>query len=251
MPAFALLLPVQVAVASTAAVHAASNLSRVALPAVRARRDVMVRFGLSPATCLDGELSASRTDVPGDILPPGHGELMPGGCRLRPEMLHGRQVARSGRRMPAAIGDEPGGEMAKAELKTKPTKQTVSAFIGAIEDPARRKECRAVAALMKKVTKASPKMWGGAIVGFGDIHLKYASGRELDWFKVGFSPRKQSLTLYLMPGSEKYAELLARLGKVKAGKGCVYVNRLEDIDVGVLERLVRESAVQAEKHRGR
>jgi hypothetical protein len=93
---------------------------------------------------------------------------------------------------------------------------------------------------MKKVTKAEPKMWGPAIVGFGEIRLKYDSGRELDWMIVGFSPRKANLTLYALGGSEK-PELMKRLGKHKTGKGCLYINKLSDVDIKVLEELVTQA----------
>lgn len=96
-------------------------------------------------------------------------------------------------------------------------------------------------ALMKQVTKSELKMWGSSMVGFGSYHYKYESGREGDWFLAGFSPRKQNLTLYVMAGFENYAELLKKLGKHKTGKSCLYVKRLEDIDMKVLKELLTKS----------
>jgi hypothetical protein len=136
--------------------------------------------------------------------------------------------------------------MAKAELKTKPTGASVEDFFAGFKDEERRKDCRTLAALMKQATGAEPKMWGSAIVGFGDWHYKYASGCEGDWFRMGFSPRKQALTLYLTCGGfEKHAGLLARLGKHKTGKGCLYVKRLADVDMAVLRRLIEAAAKKA------
>jgi len=97
--------------------------------------------------------------------------------------------------------------------------------------------------IMKKATKAEPKMWGTSIVGFGDHHYRYASGREGDWFIAGFSPRVQNLTLYMMGGFDK--EVLKRLGKYKTGKGCLYINKLTDVDLKVLNELITKSVKQS------
>jgi hypothetical protein len=121
-----------------------------------------------------------------------------------------------------------------AELKTKKTKASVSAFLKQIDDTQKRKDCKTVAKIMKEATGASPKMWGPSIVGFGDSHYKYESGREGDWFLTGFSPRKQNLTLYIMNGLAKHGTLLKKLGKHKTGKSCLYINRLEDVDLMLL-----------------
>jgi len=94
---------------------------------------------------------------------------------------------------------------------------------------------------MKEVMGVEPDMWGTSIVGFGEYHYKYASGRENDWFKVGFSPRKQSMTIYMMGGSNRFPEILARLGKHKTSKGCLYINKLADVDLEVLKELVTAS----------
>jgi hypothetical protein len=128
-----------------------------------------------------------------------------------------------------------------AELKTQKGEGNVDAFIAAIEDDRKREDSRALVALMKKVTGEEPAMWGPSIVGFGDLHYKYESGREGDWFKVGFSPRKQNLTLYVTDYIRADDPLLARLGKFTTGKACIYVKRLDDIDTGVLENLVKRS----------
>ena len=128
-----------------------------------------------------------------------------------------------------------------AELKTKKNDGSVEAFLNAVDDEQKRADSFTVLELMKKITGAEPKMWGPSIVGFGDHHYKYASGREGDWFQTGFSPRKQALTLYIMDYVEKHENTLTELGKFKHGKGCLYVKRLSDIDLKVLEKLIRES----------
>jgi hypothetical protein len=132
--------------------------------------------------------------------------------------------------------------MANAELKTKKNEQSVQAFLDAVPDERQRQDSQAVLELMKRVTGSEPRMWGDSIVGFGDYHYRYATGREGDWFLVGFSPRKQNLTLYIMAGFDQYDELMARLGKYKTGKSCLYINKLADIDQDVLAELVRQSA---------
>ena len=125
-----------------------------------------------------------------------------------------------------------------AELKTKRTDSSVKAFLDKVTDESRRRDCQALVRLMKRAVKAEPKMWGPAIIGFGDYRYKYASGRENDWFLVGFSPRKQDLTLYIMAGFDRFDALLATLGKYKTGKSCLYIKRLSDIDLSVLEALI-------------
>lgn len=128
-----------------------------------------------------------------------------------------------------------------AENKTKPTAKSVPDFLNSIKDPVRREDCLTIATAMEEITGSKPKMWGDSIVGFGDYHYKYASGREGDWFRVGFSPRKQNLTLYLMGYLEFYTEILDKLGKFKHGKGCLYIDKLEDIDQDVLKTLISAS----------
>jgi len=123
-----------------------------------------------------------------------------------------------------------------AELKTKATKGSVTEFINAIADEERRKDCKALVSMMTKATKAKPKMWGPAIVGFGDYHYKYDSGREADWFEAGFSPRKQALTLYLMGGKRK--ELIEKLGAHSSGVGCLYIKSLNEVHKPTLQKLI-------------
>ena len=130
-----------------------------------------------------------------------------------------------------------------AELKTRPTDASVEAFLDAVEDDARRADCLAVAKIMKRVTKAKPKMWGPSIVGFGSQRLRYASGRELDWPRAAFSPRKKDLTLYITPEFPRRAALMKKLGLHKCGKSCLYIRSLADVDLAVLEDLIRASAV--------
>jgi uncharacterized protein DUF1801 len=128
-----------------------------------------------------------------------------------------------------------------AELKTKETTESVTAFIEKIADKGRREDCLAVIDIMRAVTKEEPKMWGSSIVGFGRYHYKYESGREGEWMITGFSPRKGDLTLYLMGGLDKVTDLMQRLGKYKTGKGCLYIKKLADVDVSVLRKLVTKS----------
>jgi hypothetical protein len=128
-----------------------------------------------------------------------------------------------------------------AELKTKKTDASVQEFIAAIDDEERRRDCQAVAQIMSEVTGAPAAMWGSSIVGFGTYHYKYASGQSGDWPLVSFSPRKQNLTLYIMSGFEHYDELMAKLGKYKMGKACIYVNHLSDLDMATLRELVQRS----------
>ncbi len=128
-----------------------------------------------------------------------------------------------------------------AELKTKPNDDDVDAFIDSVPEPA-RSDCRELVALMQAATGAPPVMWGSSIVGFGEVHYRYASGREGDWFAVGFSPRKKNLTLYLTDGIDSHAEHLDRLGPHSTGKGCLYIKHLDDVDRDVLDALIREAA---------
>jgi len=129
-----------------------------------------------------------------------------------------------------------------SDPKTRPTDDSVEAFLNSVEDDKKREDAFALLRLMKEVTGEEPTMWGDSIVGFGSYHYRYASGREGDWFLTGFSPRKRNLTLYIMAGFDEYDDLLEGLGKYKTGKSCLYLNRLEDVDVQVLRELVRRSA---------
>ena len=124
-----------------------------------------------------------------------------------------------------------------AELKTRATKASVPQFINAIEDESRRKDCKTLVSMMSKATGSKAKMWGSAIVGFGDYHYKYSTGREADWIEAGFSPRKAALTLYLMGGRKK--DLLEKLGlHSTSGAGCLYIKRLNDIHKPTLQKLI-------------
>ncbi len=132
-------------------------------------------------------------------------------------------------------------------LKTQPNDGDVLAFLGRVPDERKRADCQIILDLMKKVTRQKPVMWGTSIVGFGNRHYRYESGREGDWFVVGFSPRKQNIVLYLMPGLMQHKALIAKLGKVKAGGGCLYIKRLEDVDLPMLRTLVKQSIDHAAK----
>ncbi len=127
-----------------------------------------------------------------------------------------------------------------AELKTKKTDLSVDDFIKKIPEAQKRKDVFTILELMEKATKAKAKMWGSSIIGFGDRHLKYESGRELDWFIMGFSPRKQNITLYISGTVDKQQALLKKLGKYKTGKGCLYINKLEEVDMAVLKEIINK-----------
>ena len=128
-----------------------------------------------------------------------------------------------------------------AEPKTRPTGASVTAFLDAVENPQRRADAKAVLKLMKALSGLKAEMWGSSIVGFGRQDLAYADGRTLDWPLIGFSPRKANLVLYLMDGYDDYAAMLAKLGKHKTGRSCLYVNKLADVDMKVLEDLIKAS----------
>ncbi len=128
--------------------------------------------------------------------------------------------------------------MAKAQNKTQKTDDSVEKFLNTIKEETKRNDCFEIVKLMKKISGEEPKMWGSAIIGFGNIQLKYESGRELDWFKFGFSPRKQNIVLYGVANPEKQKEELKKLGKHKTGKGCLYINSLKDIDITMFQKLI-------------
>lgn len=135
-----------------------------------------------------------------------------------------------------------------AELKTKATEASVEAYVDAIAAPARRADCLALIALMRRATGCEPFMWGGSVVGFGSYHYHYASGHEGDACLIGFASRKPDLTLYITPGFERYQHLLARLGRHRVAKCCLYLKRLSDVDLGVLGELI-ELSVQETRDR--
>lgn len=128
-----------------------------------------------------------------------------------------------------------------ATNKTQPNDSDVNSFIESVNEDKKRADCFKLVEIMQEITNEKPKMWGPSIVGFGDYHYKYESGREGDFFIVGFSPRKQNLTLYIMPGFERYEKLMADLGKYKTGKSCLYVKSLDDINLETLKELIIES----------
>jgi hypothetical protein len=128
-----------------------------------------------------------------------------------------------------------------SEPKTQKTDASVTDFINAVEHEGKREDSFALLELMREITGEEPAMWGPSIVGFGAYTYKYASGREGEWPLVGFSPRKRNLSLYIMPGFDRYEALLDKLGKFKTGKSCLYVNKLEDVDLDILRELVRQS----------
>ena len=137
-----------------------------------------------------------------------------------------------------------------SKLKTTQNEADVNAFLEAVENPRRRADARQVLDLLQAVTGEPPKMWGSSIVGFGSYHYRYASGREGDWPVVGFSPRKQNLVIYIMPGFSDYGDLLGKLGKYRTGKSCLYVNKLDDVNLELLEQLVRESVKEMKRRYG-
>ena len=134
-----------------------------------------------------------------------------------------------------------------AEMKTRPTEASVAKFIANV-DASRREDCATLLALMQQATGAPPKLWGSSLVGFGDHHYVYESGREGDWFLTGFAPRKANLTLYVLNGFPGQDELLAKLGKHKLGKGCLYLNRLDDVHLPTLKKLIAASVKQAKQN---
>lgn len=131
--------------------------------------------------------------------------------------------------------------MAKAEIKTKKTEASVEEFLNSIENAERRTDGFRLLEMYKRITGEKPKMWGPAIIGFGDRKYKYPDGREMDWMIAAFSPRKQNLTLYVVCGSPKQPKLLAKLGKHKTSRACLYINKLSDVDEKVLEAVIKDS----------
>lgn len=132
-------------------------------------------------------------------------------------------------------------------MATSAQPEDVTSFIEGIGNEARREDTRALLGLMRDVTGEEPQLWGSSMVGFGTYHYRYASGREGDLFKVGFAPRKDNLTLYLMSGMVGYDDLLAKLGPHKAGKSCIYVKRLDDLDREVLTTLIERSVAHIDQ----
>lgn len=127
------------------------------------------------------------------------------------------------------------------ELKTKPNDLSVKTFLDSIADHQVRSDCYKLVELMQKITGQEAKMWGNTIVGFGSYHYKYASGREGDWMITGFAPRKQNLTVYIMEGFDRHKVELARLGPYTTGKSCLYIKKLEDINLSILKEIIKNS----------
>lgn len=129
-----------------------------------------------------------------------------------------------------------------AELKTKQTSASVTDFINSIPDEQKRKDSHTILKMMEKATKEKPKMWGSSIIGFGNLRYKSPNtDREVDWFRIGFSPRKANLSIYLM-NLQPHADSLKKLGKHKTGAGCLYINKLEEVDIKVLEQIIGDTA---------
>lgn len=128
--------------------------------------------------------------------------------------------------------------MAKANNKTVATNQNVADFIATLSDDKKRADCQILDAMMARLAGLQPKMWGASLVGYDTYHYKYESGREGDWFRVGFAPRKANLAIYIISGFDHHRHIMARLGKYTTGVSCLYVKQLSDIDLGVLEELI-------------
>jgi len=137
-----------------------------------------------------------------------------------------------------------------AENKTKATGASVTTYLAGIQDKERRKDCEALVKLITKATKQKPTMWGSSIVGFGSYHYKYASGREGDACVIGFSSRKGDITIYLTAGLVGREDLMAKLGKHKVGKGCLYIRKLSDVDLNVLDKLITASFADRQSRHG-
>lgn len=133
------------------------------------------------------------------------------------------------------------------ELKNKETRASVRAFLKDLDNKEKYQDCLEILKIMENVSGKKAKMWGTSMIGFGRYHYKYKSGHEGDWFVTGFSPRKQNLVIYIMPGFSKYQTLMSKLGKYKTGKSCLYIKRLEDINIKVLKQLIARSIKDMQK----
>ena len=141
--------------------------------------------------------------------------------------------------------------MAKNQNKTTKNNLSVTEFINGIDNPDRKRDCKTVAKIMRDATGKRAKMWGTSIVGYDEYHYKYESGREGDHMITGFSPRKQNLAIYIMPGFSKYQSLMNKLGKHKTGKSCLYINSLKDVDEAVLTKLINRSVLDMRRKYGK
>jgi hypothetical protein len=126
-----------------------------------------------------------------------------------------------------------------SELKTKPTLSKPVDFIATVPNATRKADALQLLEIMTRLSGFEPRMWGDTLIGFGEYHYKYASGHEGDFMRTGFSPRKANMVVYIIPGYSQYSEILDRLGKHKLGKSCLYINKLADVDMDVLEELIR------------
>lgn len=134
-----------------------------------------------------------------------------------------------------------------AELKTRKNNASVAEFLTGIEDAAQRADCRKISAMMKKATGSRPQMWGTSIVGFGSYSYSNSAGKDFEWMLTGFSPRKQATSVYIMAGFKTFDALMKKLGRYKTGKSCLYIKRLEDVDKGILQKLIDESVKHMRK----
>lgn len=137
-----------------------------------------------------------------------------------------------------------------SENKTKPTQVAVADFLASIDDAQRREDCQVILQIMERVTGEPAVMWGPGIAGFGTYHYRYESGREGDWAVTGFSPRKNDTSVYLTSAGPSQPELLARLGRHKMGKSCLYIRKLADVDAAVLEQLIADSVKEVRRRYG-
>ena len=136
-----------------------------------------------------------------------------------------------------------------SQNKTRPTEVSPADFIASVDHPVRRADAQVLLEMMTRITGEQPKMWGPSIIGFGQYHYRYESGREGDFMRTGFSPRKSNMVVYILPGYTDFSAILDRLGKHKLGKSCLYINKLDDVDLDVLEELIRAGlADMAEKY---
>lgn len=134
-----------------------------------------------------------------------------------------------------------------SELKTRPTRASVIKYLKSVENEKRRADCQVVVKMMRELTGETPRLWGDSLIGFGSYHYKYTSGQEGDWPLTAVSPRKQNLVVYIMPGFERWPGLMKRLGKYRTGRSCLYINKLEDIHLPTLRRLIDYSVRRMRK----
>lgn len=135
-----------------------------------------------------------------------------------------------------------------AELKTKPTQASVSAFIAALPDRGQRSDAKKLASMMRELTGKPGRLWGKSMIGFGSYRYSNSAGKDFEWILTGFSPRKQAMSIYIMSGFDEHNSLLCKLGKYKTGKSCLYVKRLDDVDEAVLRRLIEASVAHMRAH---